>query len=55
MSRPSQSRRPTTKTLALDGPRDGAAGGLMRISGVGPKLEELLNSLGVYHFDQIAG
>ena len=25
------------------------------ISGVGPKLEETLNGLGVFHFDQIAG
>lgn len=27
---------------------------LKRISGVGPKLEETLNDLGIYHFDQIA-
>ena len=40
---------------AMDGPRDGSADDLKRISGVGPKLEALLNSLGIYHFDQIAG
>lgn len=32
-----------------DGPDD-----LKKIKGVGPKLEELLHTLGVYHFDQIA-
>lgn len=38
----------------LDGPRNGKADDLKRIKGVGPKLEELLNSLGFWHFDQIA-
>ncbi len=38
----------------LDAPRDGKADDLKRISGVGPKLEKLLNSNGVFHFDQIA-
>ncbi len=39
----------------LSGPRDGqTADDLKRISGVGPKLEGLLNELGFYHFDQIA-
>jgi len=39
----------------LSGPRDGqAADDLKRISGVGPKLEGVLNDLGFYHFDQIA-
>ena len=32
----------------------GEADDLKRISGVGPKLEEKLNSIGVYHFWQIA-
>ena len=39
---------------ALSGPRDTGADDLKKISGVGPKLEALLNSLGFYHFDQIA-
>ena len=39
---------------ALDGPRDGGKDDLKRIDGVGPKLEEMLNERGVYHFDQIA-
>ena len=35
-------------------PRAGGADDLKKIKGVGPKLEELLHSLGIYHFDQIA-
>ncbi|MCQ0969692.1 50S ribosomal protein L21 [Paracoccus sp. TK19116] len=38
----------------LDAPREGGADDLKLISGVGPKLEELLHQNGVYHFDQIA-
>ncbi|MEO1641662.1 MAG: NADH-quinone oxidoreductase subunit NuoE [Pseudomonadota bacterium] len=39
----------------LSAPRAGqAADDLKKISGVGPKLEGLLNELGFYHFDQIA-
>jgi len=34
--------------------RGGQADDLKRIKGVGPKLEKLLNSLGFFHFDQIA-
>jgi len=33
---------------------DGQPDDLKRLSGVGPKLEQLLNSLGVFHFSQIA-
>ncbi|MEL6688962.1 MAG: NADH:ubiquinone oxidoreductase [Pseudomonadota bacterium] len=39
---------------ALSGPRDGKADNLKEIKGVGPKLEKLCNSMGFYHFDQIA-
>ncbi|HMQ93753.1 MAG TPA: NADH-quinone oxidoreductase subunit NuoE [Amaricoccus sp.] len=39
----------------LSAPRGGAADDLKKIKGVGPKLEELLHSLGFYHFEQIAG
>jgi predicted flap endonuclease-1-like 5' DNA nuclease len=42
------------RPAALEAPRGGAADDLKRIKGVGPKLEGLLHSLGVYHFDQIA-
>ena len=38
----------------LDGPRAGKADDLKRIKGVGPKLEEMLHGMGVYHFDQVA-
>lgn len=38
----------------LDAARDSGADDLKLIVGVGPKLEELLNQNGVYHFDQIA-
>lgn len=44
------------RPLALsDAPREGGADDLKKISGVGPKLEETLNSLGIWHFDQVAG
>lgn len=43
------------KPAMLDGPRGGAADDLKKIKGVGPGLEKLLNDMGVYHFDQIAG
>ncbi|MFL4470833.1 NADH-quinone oxidoreductase subunit E [Tateyamaria armeniaca] len=45
---------PGTKPAALDAARDGKADDLKMIKGVGPKLETLLNTLGFYHFDQIA-
>ena len=40
---------------ALSGARDGGADDLKMIKGFGPKLEIMLNELGFYHFDQIAG
>ncbi len=43
-----------TRPEALDGPRDGKADNLKEIKGIGPKLEKLCNSMGFYHFDQIA-
>jgi NADH-quinone oxidoreductase subunit E len=42
--------RPQLLTVAPDGGGDD----LKLIKGVGPKLQSLLNALGVYHFDQIA-
>ncbi len=38
----------------LGAARAGGADDLKKIKGVGPKLEETLNALGFYHFDQIA-
>ena len=43
------------KPMGMDAPRDGAADDLKQIKGVGPKLEKQLNTLGYWHFDQIAG
>ncbi|WP_121630008.1 NADH-quinone oxidoreductase subunit E [Tropicibacter alexandrii] len=42
------------KPAGLTEARDGKPDDLKQIKGVGPKLEKLLNSLGFYHFDQIA-
>lgn len=42
------------KPAALSGPRGGQADDLKKIEGIGPKLEELCNSYGIYHYDQIA-
>ncbi|MHC9234084.1 NADH:ubiquinone oxidoreductase [Pseudooceanicola sp. 502str34] len=41
--------------VVLSAPREGGADDLTRIRGVGPKLQGMLNDLGIYHFDQIAG
>ena len=41
------------KPELLDAP-EGEADDLKKIGGVGPKLEEKLNNLGIYHFRQIA-
>ena len=43
-----------TEPERLDAPMPEGADDLKRISGIGPKLEALLNDLGVYHFAQIA-
>jgi predicted flap endonuclease-1-like 5' DNA nuclease len=45
-----EGKRPAT----LDAPRDGKADDLKKIKGIGPKLEKLCNTLGFYHYDQIA-
>ncbi|MFT7596180.1 MAG: NADH-quinone oxidoreductase subunit E, partial [Paracoccaceae bacterium] len=42
------------KPEILDAPRDGGADDLKLIKGVGPKLEGVLNGIGIYHFDQVA-
>lgn len=46
---------PPQGLVRLDAPRGGKADGLQEIEGIGPALEKLVNSLGFYHFDQIAG
>ena len=45
-----EERQPET----LNAPRGDGKDDLKRISGVGPKLEETLNDMGFFHFDQIA-
>ena len=47
---PAAAARPPT----LDAPRGDGPDDLTRISGIGPKLRDLLHSKGYYHFDQIA-
>ncbi|MEM6696267.1 MAG: hypothetical protein AAF626_16535 [Pseudomonadota bacterium] len=44
-----------TKPEFMTAAREGGPDDLKQIKGVGPKLEELLHELGVFHFDQIAG
>ncbi|SFJ28734.1 hypothetical protein [Jannaschia pohangensis] len=45
---------PGTKPATLDKPRGGKGDDLKKIKGVGPKMEEMCNKLGFWHFDQIA-
>lgn len=42
------------RPAALPAPRGGSADNLRQIKGVGPQNEARLNSLGIYHVDQIA-
>lgn len=41
--------------VRLTAPRKGKADDLKEIEGIGPAMEKLVNSMGFYHFDQIAG
>ncbi|SNR42568.1 NADH-quinone oxidoreductase subunit E [Puniceibacterium sediminis] len=43
------------KPESLSAAREGGPDNLKLIKGVGPKLEVMLNGMGFYHFDQIAG
>ena len=40
--------------ILKDAPDGGAGDDLKKISGVGPKLEQTLNELGVWHYEQVA-
>jgi NADH-quinone oxidoreductase subunit E len=42
------------KPRTMSAPRKSGADDLKQIKGVGPKLEAMLNSLGFFHFDQVA-
>lgn len=43
-----------SRPKGLSEPRGGMADKLQRISGIGPKNEKILHTLGFFHFDQIA-
>jgi predicted flap endonuclease-1-like 5' DNA nuclease len=45
---------PGEKPEMLTAAREGGADDLKQIKGVGPKMENMLNEMGVYHFDQVA-
>lgn len=44
-----------SKPAALAAPRNGAPDNLKQIKGIGPKIEASLQTMGIYHLDQIAG
>jgi NADH-quinone oxidoreductase subunit E len=43
-----------TRPRGIAAARGGKADNLQRLSGVGPKNEKILHSLGIFHFDQVA-
>ena len=57
-AKPAVAKAPKVKKpdgpMRLSAPRKGKADDLKEIEGIGPALEKLCNSLGFYHFDQIA-
>lgn len=60
-ARTAEPKAAARKPVAADGKpelltaaRGGVADDLKLLKGVGPKLEQTLNALGVYHFDQVA-
>ncbi len=61
-AKPAAKVAPKRAPVAADGkpemlakPRGGAGDDLKQIKGVGPKMETMLNTMGVWHFDQVAG
>ena len=54
VAKPEASASAGVKPAGLSEARGGKADNLKAIKGIGPKLEVLCNSLGFYHFDQIA-
>ncbi len=54
IAKPEASASAGVKPAGLSAARGGKADNLKAIKGIGPKLEVLCNSLGFYHFDQIA-
>ncbi|MBN8995819.1 MAG: hypothetical protein J0H94_11385 [Rhizobiales bacterium] len=45
---------PAMRPMGLSQPRNGVSDNLQRIRGIGRRNEQLLHSLGIYHFGQIA-
>jgi len=57
-TKPAATRKAVSKSgkpEMLKKARASGADDLKQIKGVGPKMEKLLNKMGVYHFDQVAG
>jgi predicted flap endonuclease-1-like 5' DNA nuclease len=50
-----QSHGQLARPRGIAAARSGKSDNLQRLSGVGPKNEKILHSLGIFHFDQIAG
>ncbi len=50
----SEAKAEAGRPPALEAPRGGRADDLKQIRGVGPKLEKVLNEMGIWHLDQIA-
>ena len=53
-AKPAMTSKPEDKPVMLSAARAGGPDDLKLIWGVGPKLEEILHQMGVFHFDQIA-
>lgn len=51
---PPRAELPAMRPAGLPGPRNGVPDNLQRIRGIGRKNEEYLNSIGIFHFSQIA-
>ncbi len=52
---PDAATGPQEQPKMMSAPREGGPDNLKQIKGVGPKLEDSLHEMGIYHFDQIAG
>lgn len=51
---PAQPAIEPQRPMSLDGPMAHPADDLTLIGGIGPKIQEVLNTLGIWHYDQIA-
>ncbi|WP_227270321.1 hypothetical protein [Roseobacter weihaiensis] len=53
-AKPAAKETDARPALMRDAPEGGQADDLKKISGVGPKLEQTLNELGIWHYEQVA-